>query len=1341
MTRRLRRVLIAVAVGVAIIAGALAWLVATPSGLAFAFDRVSGLLPAEVHASAVEGRLIGPIVLEGVVLDTETMHIEIDRAELDWHPLRLFERTFDVERFVLAGVEVTSLEGGDTAPFELPDSIALPVAVRIRRAAATGVEYYSAPGATPFVLERVGLGATLEGDEWRVDDIDVAAPLLAAMGQISLVPRADYATEASLEWTLRPSDYPPVNGKTSVSGTLARLVIEQTIAPPYGIEARLVVTDALSSAGLDGQLRASPDASALGLDVAGSISASASIDGSLSAVGVSARAELRSEELTDVGLALDATYSSDELRVRRLQLTQAGSDAEITLAGRVGLAAETDVALDGDWQNLSWPLGGMPVVSSPSGMLRLSGTVDALQADLSARVGSAGELGGTVRRDGERLSAKLTWHDIAWPIADPEARSDEGELDVAGTLGDYRLDLEADLALSSVTSGRVRASGTGSLEGLDLEKIEADLLGGRLSGRVAATWSPTVSASADLTAEGLDPGVLDETWAGRIGGRIEAAGSLDDGGVDVRLTRLTLDGRLRDRRLDVNVRGRYANEVLALDTLDAKSGDTEIQAAGTLGETANLSFDIASPDLEDLWPSFSGRLDASGRIEGPRKMPLVTLDAAASSVRVPDGEIGKLMLAARVDVSGNAQSDLDLALEDAMVADTSVATLRLTGSGDARAHELSLTAETDVGEAELAMSGSVEAPWKPDFLWRFELDKATLAYPELAPWTLKGSTAGRLSATGAELERGCWQSGSAEVCLDAEKQDGASTAALALTGLPFAYFEPLLPESVAVEGELTATAELQLSEAQPPRLEARLTTTAGEIGRAENETDEEGQAAAEDGSAGGGPSESTGQQPSVGQGLTFGAADGRLVSNGESTTIDLTWPFQQQGRLALRATLDHSAGQPLMESLITGEATAEVDDLSFLADVVDQLEDTRGTLSGRVDLDGTLESPRLVGRIALEDATATLTEPGITVTGLRVALTGDGGGNIGLAAEAQSGGGTLAANGSLSLAGIEPVGSISIEGSAFELYDTSDARVFVSPDLRFEATPDRIDLTGTVAVPRASITPQSLSEGAVTVSPDQVIVDENGAPAARPMSRPLYARIDLRLGDDVVIDGFGLTGELAGGLEIMEAPMEPTTATGEIRVEKGTYEAYGQKLDIRRGRLMFAGGPVTRPGLDIEAVRQATQDILVGARVRGTLAQPELSLFSEPALPEQEQLSYLVLGRSLENASTSESSALSNAAVALGLKGGNFVSERLNRSLGFQEFGIETKPGEGTESASFVIGKYLSPSLYVSYGVGLFQSINTLTLRYTISSRWRLETESSAQSKGGDLIYHIERGD
>ena len=157
-------------------------------------------------------------------------------------------------------------------------------------------------------------------------------------------------------------------------------------------------------------------------------------------------------------------------------------------------------------------------------------------------------------------------------------------------------------------------------------------------------------------------------------------------------------------------------------------------------------------------------------------------------------------------------------------------------------------------------------------------------------------------------------------------------------------------------------------------------------------------------------------------------------------------------------------------------------------------------------------------------------------------------------------------------------------------------------------------------------------------------------------------------------------------------------------------------------------------------MRHPTEDITVGARVRGLLAAPELSVFSEPPMPQQEQLSYLVLGRGLEDASDSESSAMSRAALALGLKGGNFVSERINENLGLDAFGIESDSNESASEASFVIGKYLTPSLYVSYGIGLLEPVNTLKLRYAISKRWRLVTESSSEASGGDLIYKIERG-
>ena len=59
--------------------------------------------------------------------------------------------------------------------------------------------------------------------------------------------------------------------------------------------------------------------------------------------------------------------------------------------------------------------------------------------------------------------------------------------------------------------------------------------------------------------------------------------------------------------------------------------------------------------------------------------------------------------------------------------------------------------------------------------------------------------------------------------------------------------------------------------------------------------------------------------------------------------------------------------------------------------------------------------------------------------------------------------------------------------------------------------------------------------------------------------------------------------------------------------------------------------------------------------------------------------------------------------------------------------------------AAFVAGKYLSPRLFVSYGIGLFQNERALRVRYLLSRRWTIEAESG-QATGTDILYRIERG-
>jgi len=267
-----------------------------------------------------------------------------------------------------------------------------------------------------------------------------------------------------------------------------------------------------------------------------------------------------------------------------------------------------------------------------------------------------------------------------------------------------------------------------------------------------------------------------------------------------------------------------------------------------------------------------------------------------------------------------------------------------------------------------------------------------------------------------------------------------------------------------------------------------------------------------------------------------------------------------------------------------------------------------------------------------------------------------------------------------------------------------------------------------------------LPESSVSVSPDQIIVGDDDETAAG-KDYQVSSRVRFILGKQVRFDGFGLKGRITGNLLAKDQPGKPTTASGELEIHDGKYRAYGQNLDIRTGRLLFDGGPITQPGLDIEAVRRPSPGILVGVKARGSMRNPEFSLFSEQGMSQSDQLSWLVLGGALESDTSSQDrNSMNQAAIILGLGGGLALTEEFGEKVGIVEISIESDPDDEANQASLLVGKYLSPKLFVSHGVGIFEPVSTLRLRYALGSKWKLVGESSALRSGADLFYVIELG-
>ena len=311
-----------------------------------------------------------------------------------------------------------------------------------------------------------------------------------------------------------------------------------------------------------------------------------------------------------------------------------------------------------------------------------------------------------------------------------------------------------------------------------------------------------------------------------------------------------------------------------------------------------------------------------------------------------------------------------------------------------------------------------------------------------------------------------------------------------------------------------------------------------------------------------------------------------------------------------------------------------------------------------------------------------------------------------------------------------------LRGQNLLLADLPEYRVVASPDLQFAIDGRRMNVTGEVAIPSALVMPAEVS-GAVRSSDDARYTDEHESERAGRFT--VQSDVRIVMGDDVRVDTFGLQGRLIGSVATMVRTGETPLGRGELSVADGRYEAYGQKLEISRGRLLYDGTALDDPGLDIEA-RREIESTTVGLNVRGTLQQPRVTFFSDPSMPQAEILTALITGKRMDSiSSSSDTMTMSTARDALALQGGGLLASQIGRRLGLEEVGVESSTGRaGETNQSLVLGKFLSPRLFISYGISLTESINTLKLRYTVSDRWVFKTEAG-EYQSADMEFTIER--
>jgi translocation and assembly module TamB len=125
-----------------------------------------------------------------------------------------------------------------------------------------------------------------------------------------------------------------------------------------------------------------------------------------------------------------------------------------------------------------------------------------------------------------------------------------------------------------------------------------------------------------------------------------------------------------------------------------------------------------------------------------------------------------------------------------------------------------------------------------------------------------------------------------------------------------------------------------------------------------------------------------------------------------------------------------------------------------------------------------------------------------------------------------------------------------------------------------------------------------------------------------------------------------------------------------------------------------------------------------------------MSFFSDPSLTQSQIASLILSGGSFESAQGHQ-----NGGNEMLAQGGAILAQQLGSRVGIEDVSLES---DLTNETSLVLGRYLSPRLYVSYGIALTEQLNVLKLRYSLGDRWTIKTEVG-QARGADLVYTIQK--
>lgn len=1009
---------------------------------------------------------------------------------------------------------------------------------------------------------------------------------------------------------------------------------------------------------------------------------------------------------------------------------------DIKYQGAAGsLQGNANVKLPQGKQGLQWQAKANTQNFDPSQLVaavpfkRLNGTINASghgsnnrqvitlkNTQLSGYIpASGGQAGRTVELTGDATAA-LVMYDTSQQKKSPKQSG----------LKSFAVQFNGDLKTPDVPNGDliVKVSGTPKL--INIDEFRHDGAAGKinLTGQLDLSQGPAWRLKGAV--DRFNPGFFASSYAGWVSGNFNTTGHWQANRKDIQLTNLNLDGVIKNQpvigrgSLFVSLNSDQKNGLLPsrfeAQNLILSFAGNQIFANGN---SNRLAVDVNAPALNQLYAGITGRVVGRITLTGDERQPdaLVNLKVDRFSFK-NQITIQQASLIGRIPQLGRQPGQLQLDIQNLKRGAQTLKQGRILLVGTKAAHVLQLSGNGVNPETRFSvqLAGGLNA----NNDWLGQVQKGLLSTRRLTLNQDKSAALIYRAQSGAVyLDQHCWAGAGSKLCLTEPLQASSAKGlvAIQLQNLDIGSFQAFMPQGVAWNGKMFGHAKVTWLGNNAPTLNAQIYTDDGEIGLAPEDPQDDP--------------------------LTLPYQRLSLIAVTQPDGIKLRFDAKTPGigKGYIDATINPNASP----KTVNGALVLENVQVNIFKPFFPGMRVLNGVASLAGGVSGPLTAPDFYGEFRLRDGQVAMNNLPINLNRINVSSSVRGT-EATLDGSFYSGDGLAKLTGDANWQGV-PYVNLSLRGERLLIRQAPllTARVTPSIDARILPTEHQINLSGNVDIPSAVISLPENNADVIAKSGDVRIVrtdqvDERVMKAARPWG--IYADIDLALGDDVYFRGFGTSIPLGGKLSLTQRGLDTAMrGTGAIGVRQNvTIEAFGQRLQLNRGIARF-NGIITQPTLDIDATK-AVSNRTIGVRVTGRATNPNIAVYNDAGLSEQEALNALLTGRISSANPTVNNTAgfksevnntIAAAGISMGLGGTRGFTNRIGRTFGLDSLTLDAE-GVGDDTQVSLTG-YITPDLYLRYGVGVFTPVNRLTLRYQLNRRLYVEA-SSALDRAVDMFYN-----